>query len=134
MVMSKPEGLRERREKRRLRAADLFGQGYRIIDVAGLLRVSYGNCQVWHRRYRRGGPEALRSKGRPGPAKRLSPAQIHQLMGLMLSVMRQPGHQPNDLSLTRIQALIAERYGVHYTKVGVWKLLRSEGIISSGVN
>jgi transposase len=89
---------------------------------------------VWHRRYRRGGVEALRSKGRPGPAKRLSPTQIHHLMGLMLSVMRQPGHQPHDLSLTRIQALIAERYGVHYTKVGVLKLLRSEGIISSGVN
>jgi transposase len=67
---------RDRLEVRRLRAADLFAAGVRQAQVARQLGVSAQAVNVWHRRFKAGGPEALRSKGPRGPAPRLSDAQL----------------------------------------------------------
>ena len=67
---------RERLEARRLRAAELFAAGVRQAEVARQLAISVQAVSVWHRRFKAGGPEALRSKGPSGPAPRLSDARL----------------------------------------------------------
>jgi transposase len=67
---------RERLEARRLRAAELLAAGVRQAEVARQLAISAQAVSVWHRRFKAGGPEALRSKGPSGPAPRLSDAQL----------------------------------------------------------
>ncbi|MER7573221.1 helix-turn-helix domain-containing protein [Streptomyces sp. NPDC126514] len=50
-------------ERRRLQAADLFEQGMQPVRVAEALGVTREAAGLWHRAWREGGVEALRSKG-----------------------------------------------------------------------
>ena len=70
---------RARREKVRLRAAQMFNQGIKLAQVARLLRVSTTPAYQWRRRWRSGGEAALASKGAGGNACRLDDAQLARL-------------------------------------------------------
>jgi transposase-like protein len=53
----------QRRERLRLEAAGRFARGDTIGDIARDLRVTEGSVRRWHRTWRDGGAEALRSRG-----------------------------------------------------------------------
>ena len=76
---------RERRQARRLRAAELFAAGLRQAEVA---RQSVSD---WHARWQAGGPDALRSQGPTGPTPRLSDRQLGQVEQVLLK-----GPPPTD--------------------------------------
>jgi transposase len=67
---------RERRQARRLRAAELFAVGMRQAEIARRVGVSRQAVSLWHAAWRSGGTEALRSRGPTGPAPRLSDQQL----------------------------------------------------------
>jgi putative transposase len=73
------QAARARRERVRLRAADLFAQGVSAPDVAGMLEVSPKSAYQWRRAWVARGPQALASKGAPGPAPMLSDEQLARL-------------------------------------------------------
>ena len=66
----------QRRERLRLRlqAAGRFARGDTSSQIAQDLRVAEGSVRRWHRAWRDGGDEALRSKG-PVSREKLSPQQ-----------------------------------------------------------
>ena len=64
----------QRRERLRLEAAGRFARGEVISQIARDLRVTEGSVRRWHKAWRDGGPEALRSKG-PVSREKLSPQQ-----------------------------------------------------------
>jgi putative transposase len=64
----------ERRERLRMRAAELFERGESIEAVAEEFRVTVPTVRRWRRLWREGGAEALRSKG-PVSVERLSADQ-----------------------------------------------------------
>ena len=68
----------QRRERLRLEAAGRFARGDEIGEIAHDLRVTEGSVRRWHRAWRDGGTEALRSKG-PVSRERLSPQQWARL-------------------------------------------------------
>jgi transposase len=68
----------QRRERLRLEAAGRFARGDTIGEIARDLRVTEGSVRRWHRAWRDGGAEALRSKG-PVSRERLSPQQWARL-------------------------------------------------------
>src|SRR5215468_1019791 len=68
----------QRRERLRMEAAGRFARGDAIGQIARDLRVTEGSVRRWHRAWRDGGTEALRSKG-PVPRERLSPQQWARL-------------------------------------------------------
>jgi transposase len=72
----------------------------------------------------KGGITALHSRGNPGPAKQLSPEQLAELEEALLAGARAAGYEHGLWTLGRVRALIAQRFGVHYSEVTVWKLLR----------
>jgi transposase len=76
---------RERRQARRLRAAELFAVGLRQAEVARQLGVSRQSVSDWHARWQAGGPDALRSQGPTGPTPRLSDRQLGQVEQVLLN-------------------------------------------------
>ena len=68
----------QRRERLRLEAAGRFARGDGIGEIARDLRVTEGSVRRWHRAWRDGGTEALRSKG-PVSRDKLSPQQWARL-------------------------------------------------------
>ncbi|KAB1147128.1 helix-turn-helix domain-containing protein [Streptomyces luteolifulvus] len=66
------------REKVRLEAGELFGQGRSDSEVAEELRVTRMSANRWRRAWQAAGPQGLRSRG-PASRPRLSQEQFAQL-------------------------------------------------------
>lgn len=113
-------------ERRRLQAAALFEQGMRSVRVAEALGVTRQAVSVWHRAWREGGVEALRSKG-TGNNAYLSDEQKQELYGLLKAGPTAFGWKDQRWTLARVGALIEERFKVRYEISGVWYLLDRMG-------
>jgi transposase len=111
-------------EQQRMDAAALFRAGKRVYEVAVELGVAYPTAHGWKTRLEKGGLAALRSRGKPGPDKQLSPEQLADLEGALLAGARAAGYEHGLWTLGRVRAFIAQRFGVRYSEVAVWKLLR----------
>lgn len=62
-----------------MQAAAVFAEGASAPQVASVLEVSTKSAYGWRRAWAAGGAAALLSKGRPGPPRRLSDAQLARL-------------------------------------------------------
>jgi transposase len=70
----------QEKEARRVIAAGLFEQGeLRDSQIAALLEVTTGAVSKWHKAFREGGRQALRSSGPPGAPGLLDARQCPQL-------------------------------------------------------
>jgi transposase len=118
---------RARRERIRLRAADLFAGGVPPPEVAAGLRVSRKSAYLWHRAWRAGGPAALLSAG-PAARCRLDDQQLTRLEA---ELDRGPAAcgwtQDQRWTLSRIATVIHRLFGVSYTLTGAAKLLHRLG-------
>jgi transposase len=117
----------QRRERLRLEAAGRFARGDTIGEIAHNLRVTEGSVRRWHRAWRDGGPEALRSKG-PVSRERPSPRQQSRLEGGLRQGPLAHGFA-HDQRWTpgRIKTLIGRLFHAGYTVEGTSKLLRRHG-------
>jgi transposase len=119
---------RARREKLRLQAAQMFGQGMKPVQVARSLRVSTKSAYQWRRRWRAGGDPALASKGAGGAACRLSGRQLTRLRAALDAGPAAYGWTEDQRwTLARITALIARLFHVRYTLRGTSYLLHRIG-------
>jgi transposase len=98
------------------------GQAYR--HIARALGAPLSSVVRWHRAYRRAPRTGLRARPIPGGRPRLTNAQQKRLRQLLLRGARAAGNSTELWTLKRIATLIATQFGVHYSPVGVWKLLR----------
>jgi transposase len=105
-------------------AAALFRAGKRVYEVAAQLGVAYETAHRWKSRWQTGGPAALRSRGKPGPGKQLNPEQLDELEQVLVAGAPAAGYETGLWTLGRVRAWIAQRFGVRYSEVAVWKLLR----------
>jgi transposase len=130
MGSSMTPGARERafREKRRLRAAELFGQGVPNVLIAERLGVTDSAVDLWKAKWEEGGAEALRSTGRPGYPSLLTDDQIAVLTAELDRGALAHGHEQDRWTLTRVNDLIGELFGVRYGgEAAVWRFLRRIG-------
>src|SRR5437868_14731293 len=70
-------------EGRRLRALELYEQGWKAIRIAEALGVTRGAVSQWLGRARAGGREALRHRKPPGARPRLTAEQRAQIPVLL---------------------------------------------------
>lgn len=77
--MSKAELSREGQEWRRLRAWDLWQQGWKQQDIATALGVTKGAVSQWMKRGREGGAQSLRRSIAKGAEPQMSSEQRAQL-------------------------------------------------------
>jgi putative transposase len=117
----------QRRERLRLEAAGRFASGEAIDEIARDLRVTEGSVRRWHRAWRDGGTEALRSKG-PVSRERLSPQQWARLeLELRKGPLAHGFANDQRWTLGRIKTLIGKLFHVGYTIEGTSKLMRRHG-------
>ena len=117
----------QRRERLRLQAAGRFARGDEISEIAHDLRVTEGSVRRWHRAWRDGGTEALRSKG-PVSRERLSPQQWARLeLELRKGPLAHGFANDQRWTLGRIKTLIGRLFHVGYTVEGTSKLMRRHG-------
>jgi len=130
MGTSMTPGARERafREKRRLRAAELFEQGVPNVLIAERLGVSDSAVDLWKARWEEGGAEALRSTGRPGYPALLDGDQVAVLTGELDRGAVAHGHEQDRWTLAWVNDLIEELFGVRFAQTAaVWRFLRRIG-------
>lgn len=114
-------------EKRRLKAAKLFGQGKGASEVARLLEVRRQSAHAWQRQWQEGGVAALRSKGAAGPKRKLSALQQAELAAALVEGPEAHGHATAVWTLPRVARLIEQRTGQRYHPGHVWRVLRGLG-------
>jgi transposase len=124
LVGMRPSGSAGQLEKRRRHAMTLLRAGRPYRDVARAVGASVSSVVRWHQAYRRAPRTGLRARPIPGRPPRLTTGQQERLRHLLLRGARAAGHTTELWTLKRIAMLIATQFGVRYSPVGVWKLLR----------
>src|ERR1700730_1301243 len=115
------------RERLRREAAGRFARGEGIKEISRDLRVTEGSVRRWHKAWRDGGPEALRSKG-PVSREKLSSQQWARLEAELRKGPLAHGFAGDQRwTLGRIKTLIGRLFHVGYTIEGTWKLMRRHG-------
>src|ERR671925_648569 len=117
----------QRRERLRLEAAGRFARGDAISVIAHDLRVTEGSVRRWHKAWREGGDQALRSRG-PVSREKLSPQQWARLEAELRKGPLAHGFANDQRwTLGRIKTLIGKLFHVGYTVEGTWTLTRRHG-------
>jgi transposase len=120
----RPSGTAEQLEKRRRLAIALLRAGKAYREVARLVQASLSSVVRWKQAQRRDPRTGLRARPTPGRPPRLTRTQTERLRRLLLRGARAAGHTTELWTLKRIGQLIETEFGVRYSPVGVWKLLR----------
>src|SRR5258708_39372548 len=111
----------QRRERLRLEAAGRFARGDTINEIARELRVTEGSVRRWHKAWRDGGAEALRSRG-PVSREKLSPQQWARLeLELRKGPLAHGFAAGQRWTLGRIKTLIGRLVHVGDTAGGPWE-------------
>jgi len=124
LVDMRPSGTAEQLEKRRRHAIALLRAGKPYREVARLIQASLSSVVRWKQAHRRDSRKGLRGRPIPGRPPRLTKSQQERLRHLLLRGARAAGHQTELWTLKRIAKLIEKQFGMRYSQVGVWKLLR----------
>jgi len=114
-------------EKRRLRAAKLFGKGCSSAEVAKRLEVARQVSHRWKQTWEAGGCAALGSKGAAGRKPKIDEQARQQITEALLAGPGSQGHKTQLWTLPRVQALIHKLTGVSYHEGHVWRVLGSLG-------
>jgi len=124
MSRSTPEAPKTWREGRRLRAWELFQQGWSQRQIAHALGVSEGAVSGWFSQARQAGSSALHSRPHPGPQPRLSPEQQARVPALLRQGAPAFGFRGDRWTLKRVREVIRREFGVTYSPSHISRLLR----------
>lgn len=116
------------REGRRLRAWELWQQGWPVTRIAEALGVTHGAVSQWMARARQGGADALRHRPPPGPSPRLSAEQRAQLPVLLARGPGAFGFSGEVWTTERIAVVIQRTFGIQYHPAHVSRLVRALGL------
>src|SRR5215469_16469133 len=111
------------REGRRLRAWELYQQGWKQKDIAAALGVTEGAVSQWISRGKSLGAEALRHRPSPGAPPRLRPEQLAHLPSLLARGAEAFGLRGQVWTAARVAVVIKGEYGVSYHPTHCSRLL-----------
>jgi transposase len=115
------------REWRRVQALVLKQNGRTQREIAVTLGVTEAAVSKWMAAARRGGLEALRSHPGPGSIPKLADEQLHRLPDFLWHGPEAYGFRGNVWTCARIAGVIAQEFGVRYSKSQVSRLLKRLG-------
>ncbi|MET7425424.1 winged helix-turn-helix domain-containing protein [Dactylosporangium sp. NPDC005555] len=119
---------RARRAAVRLEAAGWFADGVPVAEVARRLRVSKTAVFGWQQRWRRGGEQALASRGPGGARCRLDGSRLRRLADALDEGPAVHGFGADQRwTLARVSDLIARMFHTRYTLRGTAYLLHRIG-------
>jgi transposase len=115
------------REGRRLRAWELFQQGWKPQRIAEILGVTPGAVSRWLKRAREGGRSALQHRQPPGRPPRLSREQQAQVPALLRRGAVAFGFRGDRWTQQRVREVLRREFGVTYDPSHVSRLLARWG-------
>lgn len=110
-------------EARRVRAAELFGQGRTNAEIARLLEVSAESVRRWKRVWEEGGTDALRRRPASGRPPKLDDAQVEQVRIVLGQGAQAHGFEADLWTLERVSVVVERVAGVVLSRASVWRLL-----------
>lgn len=111
------------REAIRLRAYQLFREGWAPIRIAQALGVTRSAVSQWLSAVRARGEDALRGRSAPGAPPRLTPDQLAHLVTLLKQGAPAHGFDGEVWTAARVAQVIATAFGVTYSVRHVRRLL-----------
>jgi len=114
-------------ERRRLKAARLFGRGLSQSEVSRRLGVHRQSVSRWHRAWRERGTKGLLKAGRAGRRPRLLPCQLEQLRRGLKAGPEVLGYGTGLWTTWRVADLIERQTSEKFHPGHVWRILRSLG-------
>src|SRR5258706_12009101 len=111
------------REGRRLRAWELYEQGWQQNRIAEALGVTEGAVSQWITKGKAQGPEALRHQPSPGAPPKLPPEELAQLPGLLAQGAEAFGFRGQVWTAARVAEVIKRECGVSYHPTHCSRLL-----------
>jgi transposase len=115
------------REGRRLRAWELYQQGWSQKQIAAALGVTKGAVSQWIARGKAGGVDALRNRPHSGAIPKLSQQQRERLPDILRRGAQAYGFVGDVWTQERVAAVIKREFGVSYHHDHIGRLLRSLG-------
>jgi transposase len=112
-------------EQRRLKAAQLLGNGMRQAEVARALGVSRQSVSTWAKALKRD-QEAWRCKPM-GYAPGLGPAEREWLHQILVRGAQAYGFATDVWTVPRVGAVIRQAFNISYGKSNVWLILKAMG-------
>jgi transposase len=113
------------REGRRLRAWELYEQGWPQKKIAEALGVTEGAVSQWISKGKIQGPEALRHQPSPGAPPKLRPEQRARLPALLAKGAEAYGFRGQVWTAERVAVLIKREFGVSYHPTHCSRLLHA---------
>ena len=117
----------KRREKRRLKAAELLASGMQQSEVARRLGVHRQSVSRWNQSLRSRGVEALKSRTRPGRPRQLDDESMVRLEQILIEGPEAYGFPTNLWTLGRVARVIRESVGAAVHPGHVWKVRGAMG-------
>ncbi|MEM6282415.1 MAG: IS630 family transposase [Chloroflexota bacterium] len=115
------------KEGRRIRAWELYQQGWKQSDIAEALGVANSSVSRWLKRAKAEGLSGLKRRPGGGPKKRLTDDQLAQLPGLLEQGAEAYGFRGDVWNRPRVAEAIYQTFGVRYTPTHVGRLLKQMG-------
>ncbi len=116
---------REMREKRRIKAWEMFQQGVSQAEIAKELAVTRGAVSQWIKAARdNGGSDALLSRPRPGRPNMLTEEQLAELKSMLQQTPTDFGFSGQRWTYAKTAELIEKQYGVTYHPAHVSRLMK----------
>ena len=123
--MARLKGSADLLEDRRKRALALLDSGYSLNEVGRRIGCHASSVMRWRDCRRRGGTRALRVRCSPGRPLKLDPAKRKRLIDLLLQGPTAQGYRTNLWTTARIAEVIRQKFGVHYHRDHVGRLMHS---------
>lgn len=106
----------------------MFAAGRGAVEVAAVLEVSAKSAYTWRRAWAAGGVAALASRGRPGPRRRLSDAQVVRLEQRLSAGPAAAGYEEDQRwTLARVAALVSTLFHLRLSLQATSVLLHRMG-------
>jgi transposase len=115
------------KEFRRIRAWELYQQGWKQADIARALGVTFGAVSQWIKRGREGGTESLKKGAVGGSHSRLTEEQLKRLDELLRRGAEAFGFLGNVWTQRRVATVIEREFGIKYHPFSMYRVLRRLG-------
>lgn len=122
-----PNLTREQMEQRRMKAVELFEDGFNQNQVAKKLGVNRSSSCRWFHRWKKGGKNSLKIRKAPGSRVKLNMEQRNKLEEILLQSASTYGYDTDLWTLKRISYVIKKEFKISYHPSSLSRALKILG-------